>query len=81
MTLVRFAGYDPDEDVLPPRRSSGTSRRQRAYNLFILGYDTLEIAERIGSPERSILRWVSTERSQRKGLPAPYARRDSLEEA
>lgn len=85
MTLVRFAGYDPNEGkpgyYQRKTVTSGTSRRRRAYNMFLLGSDTFDIAQRMRVNESRVLKWISIERANHKRLPAPYAGRIVLEEA
>ena len=48
------------------------SRQVRAYEHFLLGRDTASIAEMMGALESTVLRWISVERSKRRGLPSPY---------
>jgi hypothetical protein len=74
--LVAYAGKDPTEVPVYVSensfllRQSGT-RPQRAYRMFLAGADTADIAKRIGRHERSVLRWITIERSKRLGLPLP----------
>lgn len=86
--MIPFAGFDPKEPPLEPVRrvakpkaprkpKSATytpfqSRSARAYLMFSLGQDTLDIAEVLKCPEAHVLRWISIERSKAKGLPTPY---------
>lgn len=65
-TLVQFAGDDRPAKV---RHGSSMS-----YTLFLMGHDTLQIAERLGRPEHVVLREINKERSREKGLPSPYAK-------
>lgn len=65
-TLVQFAG----DDQRPRRKPS-------AYTLFLLGYDTVEIAKRLGIAEATASRMVHEERCARRGLPVEYKRRPS----
>ena len=46
-----------------------------AYSLFLLGKDTSDIAKALGVSEAKALKVLSVERSQSKGLPAPYEAR------
>ncbi len=66
--LIAFVGHDPTENEYRPRHG----HRQAAYNRFCKGKDTLTIAEEMGQMERTILKWISVERSRRLGLPDPY---------
>lgn len=57
-TLVQFAGDDQ-------------KRRQKpsALDLFLLGFDTIEIAKRLGVEEHVASRRLNAERCKAKGLP------------
>jgi transposase len=43
-----------------------------AYDHFLLGRDTAAIAEMMGVSESIVLRWITVERSKRRGLPNPF---------
>lgn len=60
--LVAYAGKEPTPDP----------RWARAYDKFKRGADTEQIAEFYNIKERTVLRWISIERSRRHGLPIPY---------
>lgn len=65
---IPYAGYDPDENVFPPRKW-----RRDDYDLFGLGFDTLDIANRrSGDTEAKALKRMTIQRSQVLGLPNPY---------
>lgn len=66
--LIQFAGSDPTEAEYKPRNG----HRLAAYNRFRKGKDTLQIAIEMGELERTILKWISIERSRRLGLREPY---------
>lgn len=86
--MIPFAGFDPKEPPLVPvrrvakpkaepkpkreQREPFQSRSARAYLMFSLGRDTLDIAEALKASEAHVLRWISIERSKAKGLPKPY---------
>lgn len=46
-----------------------------AYDKFMAGYDTLQLAERYRVKEATMLRWISTERSRRHEIASPYEAR------
>lgn len=63
-TLVQFAGDD-----LPARQ------KPSALALFRLGYNTTEIAHRLGVTEAAASRYVYEQRTRLLGLPVEYERR------
>lgn len=67
--LFRYAGQ---EAAAPLRRVRVLPRSHRAYMMFRSGKDTLAIAEHYRIRECTVLRWISQERSKRRGLADPY---------
>ncbi len=65
-TLVQFAGGDQR-----PRA------KLSAYALFLMGLDTVEIAERLGISEAVASRRVYVQRCREKALPVETERRAS----
>lgn len=65
--LIAYAGKEPRafQSIRAPQQS-------RAYDKFMSGMDTLQIADMYRVTERTALRWVNNERSLRHGLPSPY---------
>lgn len=45
---------------------------QQAYDLFRCGFDTVEIAQKLGIFESQVERLISIERAARHGYPSPY---------
>lgn len=64
--LVQFAG----DDQRPRAKPS-------AYALFLMGLDTVEIAERLGVSEAVASRRVYVQRCREKGLPVETERRSA----
>lgn len=62
-TLVQFAGDDAVQRGKPS-----------AYALFLMGFDTVEIAERLGIHEHVASRRVYAQRCREKGLPVETER-------
>lgn len=63
-----YAGFDPAENVFPPRKY-----RRTDYDLFKFGFDTLDIANRNpADTEAKALKRMTIQRSQVLGLPNPY---------
>ena len=63
-----YAGYDPEENVFPPRK-----HRRTDYDLFRFGFDTLDISRRnAADTEAKALKRMTIQRSQVLGLPNPY---------
>lgn len=52
-------------DHAPPRQVN-------AYDSFMAGKDTLDLATRYKVSEATMLRWISTERSRRHEIASPY---------
>ncbi len=50
-------------------------RQVNAYDSFMAGKDTLDLAAKYHVSEASILRWISTERSRRHEKASPYEAR------
>lgn len=81
MTLVAYAGKDPEEPPLEVpetkflRRQSYT-RPEAAYRRFLLGASTFDLSKSYrGVREPTVLRWITAERCKRRGLPNPYEAR------
>ena len=49
-------------------------RQVNAYDKFMAGYDTAQIAELWHVSEPVALRWISQERSRRHEIASPYGR-------
>jgi transposase-like protein len=62
MALVAYAGKDTEPNP----------RQQYAYDRFMAGADTTQIAAFYRISEATVLRWVNVERSSQLGLPSPY---------
>ncbi len=63
-TLVKYAGAGPVQRGKPS-----------AYALFLMGFDTVEIAARLGIHEHVASRRVYAQRCREKGLPVETERR------
>jgi hypothetical protein len=76
--LISFAGKPRyyTTSWRPSAPKPRESRQVRAYEHFLLGRDTAAIAEMMGALEATVLRWISVERSKRRGLPNPYERKE-----
>lgn len=59
-TLLQYAGDDKPARCLP------------AHTLWLMGYDTHDIAKRMNVGEHVVLRAVTKWRSRRRDLPDPY---------
>lgn len=73
--MVPYAGYDPSDRPFGRGRrypESYPSKRVRSSELFKAGKDTLAIARLLGVQEKTVLRWISEDRSARLGRPNPY---------
>ena len=64
MSLIPYAGKDEERRAF--------NQPARALQMFHNGKDTLDIAKHFGVNEAVALRWISTERSEVRGLPKPY---------
>lgn len=54
-------------------REPGTHpRKLNAYDKFMAGYDTMQLAEIYHISEATALRWISQERSRRRAALSPY---------
>lgn len=79
MTLIAYAGKDPD-DIPYSLSTRGWdlvrySRSRQAYNLWRRGgWDTASLAEKYEVQEPTVLRWITKERSKMRSLPDPYAK-------
>lgn len=77
MTLIPFAGQDPDEPPLSVpetkylHRKSHT-RPEMAARLFSMGHDTFDLSRRFKREEQTVQRWITVERCKARGLPNPY---------
>jgi hypothetical protein len=49
-----------------------TDRREMVLRLWKVGFDTKSIEDLLSVPEPVALRWISEERSAKRGLPSPY---------
>lgn len=49
-------------------------RREYAYQRFLAGADTKQIADFYRMSEATVLRWITIERCARRQLPIPYKR-------
>jgi transposase-like protein len=47
-------------------------RQVNAYDKFMAGFDTQQIADIYSVKERTALRWISNERSRRHEISSPY---------
>lgn len=77
MSLVEYAGFDPDDAIETRLRDL---KRQnpyavQAYHRFLGGEDTADLAKAFSVPEARVLEWVNVARSNRLGLRSPYGRR------
>jgi len=50
----------------------GHPSRSRAYDRFMAGMDTVDIAKKYRIREATALKWISHERSRRHELASPY---------
>lgn len=77
--LIPYAGYEQTdaEEAREAawRRHKNNRNAMRAYNMFIRGKDTLDIAQIMGRKEPLIVRWIDHARAFRKGLSYPYEAR------
>lgn len=64
MHLVAYAGKDYEQEANP--------KRGYAYDRFINGATTLQIADYYRMSEATVLRWITEERCARRGLKSPY---------
>jgi len=77
MALVEYAGKDPEDTPFSTRltgwEATRHSRQHQAYRRFLFeDEDTMQLAERYGVQERTVLRWITEERCKRLGLDSPY---------
>jgi len=76
--LISFAGkpHYYTTSWRPASPKPRVSRQVIAYDHFGLGRDTAAIAEMMSAPESTVLRWITVERSKRRGLASPYERQE-----
>jgi hypothetical protein len=68
MALVAFAGTDDEAETK-------NYKQINAYDKFMAGRDTAQIAASYRIKERTALRWINLERCRRGGLASPYEAR------
>ncbi len=70
--VIPYAGMDPHEPPLVAPETKylrhARSRQELAYRLFLVGYDTLDLATRFRCEEATALKWITAERCKRLGL-------------
>jgi transposase-like protein len=64
MRLIRYAGFDPNEDCACPKLKG-------VYKRFLAGSDTAALARYYRVRESTVLRWINEARSRALGLPSP----------
>lgn len=62
--LVAFAGKETEPEPNP--------KESRAYERFLAGADTSQLAAFYRCNEGTVLRWINNERSRRRDLQSPY---------
>jgi hypothetical protein len=74
--MVPYAGYDPDDTPFGKsaiRFVNYPTKRKHCLTMFRWGgKDTYEIAKTFGIHEKTVLRWITEERSERLGRQNPY---------